>query len=345
MMMMQDDQQHVQQQQHHDHHDHHQESTGETNSHADKGTAGRKGRTRKAKGGIVKDGEAAAANGHAAVPAPVLVSVVGADENYNGFGDDEKTANGACAELISKRLRTLRKRLTKLEGYEAQQRDALDKDQIEALARKPEVEASIKELDDIVKQVLAAEIEEVKANKEKARLVKMTENLKVATAVMEAQNQERIRMKKTVELNFALSTLLPNISLLNNPAARLSEHQYAALTDLRALIVGVFPVSDTKNVLESAEHVLSKYLDASTEEFSRGISYAQLNTIVTNLVSPPPIPKFGAVSGVGLGGVFANGIVEESVLSVTQEVEPASQEQPAVQTPVSRTISFFASHE
>ncbi|KAJ3399974.1 hypothetical protein HDU80_007410 [Chytriomyces hyalinus] len=256
-----------------------------------------------------------------------------------------KTANGACAELVNKRLRTLRKRLTKLESYESQPREKLERDQVEALSKKPEVEASIKELEEVVKALAIAEVEEIKAANERDRLAKMTEELKVATAVMEHQSQERHRLKKSVELNFALSTLLPNISLINT-TIRMTEPQFKALTDLRSIVLGNFPVSDTKTVLESAELVVSKYLNDSTDEFSCGISYVELSSLVSNLVTPPPLPKFGIAAGmasIAPGFVSAFGHPDDSVASGLYEMN--GHQEPALIAPVSRTISFFAHSE
>ncbi|KAJ3061154.1 hypothetical protein HDU98_002952 [Podochytrium sp. JEL0797] len=204
--------------------------------------------------------------------------------------DPSKTVNGACAELVSKRLRNLKRRLEKLEKYESLPHKDLEKDQIDALTKKGEVASSVKELEEVVKALALAEVEEIKANKEKARLAKMTEDLKVATAVMEAQSVAREHMKKTMELTFALSTILPNASLIN---VRLTDAQFGALSDLRTLVLGAFPVADTKTFFESAEHVVSQYLCASTSEFSRGVTYAELNSLIQNIVSPPPMPQFG----------------------------------------------------
>ncbi|KAJ3231798.1 hypothetical protein HDU78_007487 [Chytriomyces hyalinus] len=268
------------------------------------------------------------------------------EQHATDSSDMSKTANGACAELVNKRLRTLRKRLTKLESYESQPHDKLERDQVEALSKKPEVEASIKELEEVVKALTIAEVEEIKAANERDRLAKMTEELKVATAVMEHQNQERHRLKKSIELNFALSTLLPNISLINT-SIRMSEPQFKALTDLRSIVLGNFPVSDTKNVLESAELVVSKYLNDSPDEFSCGITYVELGQLVSNLVTPPPLPKFGILAGVsgitnGFGAGF--GLQDDSVGAGVYEMNGGHAE-PALIAPVSRTISFFAHSE
>ncbi|KAI9334426.1 hypothetical protein BDR26DRAFT_920916 [Obelidium mucronatum] len=238
--------------------------------------------------------------------------------------DDSKTASGACLAAVSKRLRNLKNRLTKLEAYAALPPKDLEKDQVEALLKRGEVAASVKELEDVVKALAAAEIEEVKISKQQANLAKMTEALKVTTSVMEANNVARENARKTLELTFALSTLLPNISQIN---VRFTEAQFSALTDLKAVVLGTYPI-DTKTFFENADRVISDYVAASASEFSRGVTFAELNTLIQSLVSPPAMPKFGI-----------------SAASVVDNVPHGTYEEPAArsQTPtMGRSISFFA---
>ncbi|KAJ3024868.1 UNVERIFIED_CONTAM: hypothetical protein HDU68_007693 [Siphonaria sp. JEL0065] len=242
--------------------------------------------------------------------------------------DKSKLITGAVNVAVSKRLRNLKNRLTKLEAYSAIPPKDLEKDQVEALLKKGEVAASVKELEEVVKQLSQAEIDEDASNKDKARCAKMTEDLKVTIAVTEAQNVARENLKKTLELTYALATLSPNLSSIN---VRLSESQFNALSDLRSLVLGAYPTGDTKTFFDSAEHVLSQYLCASASEFSRGVTYAELNILIHSIVNPPPVPKFGI-----------------SAASVVDNAPPGTFEEPTVtavrsQTPtMGRNISFFA---
>ncbi|KAJ3084622.1 hypothetical protein HDU99_009381 [Rhizoclosmatium hyalinum] len=251
----------------------------------------------------------------------------------NAAADAALAAASHCrgvAETVAKRLRNLQRRLAKLETYEALPVKDLEKDQIEAIARKGEVAATIKELEEVAKALTLAEAEEVKDTKEKLRLAKMTEDLKVATSVMEAQNVARENLRKSMELSFALSTLLPNISVIN---VRLTDAQYGALSDLRALVLGSFPINDSKSFFESADHVVSQYLSASASEFSRGVTYAELNTLIQSIVSPPPVPKFGL-----LASVVENGAVGSVGQQQQQQGLGARSSTPTT----GRAISFFA---
>ncbi|ORY37473.1 hypothetical protein BCR33DRAFT_769824 [Rhizoclosmatium globosum] len=275
-----------------------------------------------------------------------LVAVASSISNSNSNSTSTSAANAAnaaadaalaaashcrgVAETVAKRLRNLQRRLAKLETYEALPVKDLEKDQIEAIARKGEVAATIKELEEVAKALTLAEAEEVKDTKEKLRLAKMTEDLKVATSVMEAQNVARENLRKSMELSFALSTLLPNISVIN---VRLTDAQYGALSDLRALVLGSFPINDSKSFFESADHVVSQYLSASASEFSRGVTYAELNTLIQSIVSPPPVPKFGL-----LASVVENGAVGSVGQQQQQQGLGARSSTPTT----GRAISFFA---
>jgi hypothetical protein len=55
-------------------------------------------------------------------------------------------------EALGKRIRTLRKRLTKIEKYEELPRDQLNEDQLQALDKKPILAFAMKELDELAKQ-------------------------------------------------------------------------------------------------------------------------------------------------------------------------------------------------
>ena len=60
-------------------------------------------------------------------------------------------------EQLNKRLRSQKKRLTKIEKYQALDKSQLNADQIETISRKAEVHGNIKELEGILEQVLSLE--------------------------------------------------------------------------------------------------------------------------------------------------------------------------------------------
>ena len=69
--------------------------------------------------------------------------------------EEEATKNQNSYEVIAKRLRTLKKRVTKIEKYEediaAGLKDKLNEDQVLAVQKKGEVVVMIKELEEISK--------------------------------------------------------------------------------------------------------------------------------------------------------------------------------------------------
>jgi len=81
-------------------------------------------------------------------------------------------------EMINKRLRAQKKRLTKIEKYELLDKSQLNADQIETISRKSEVNGNIKELEGILEQILAFE----KLSIEKEKETETTTNIVSPTA-------------------------------------------------------------------------------------------------------------------------------------------------------------------
>ncbi|KAJ3333424.1 hypothetical protein HDU76_008235 [Blyttiomyces sp. JEL0837] len=124
----------------------------------------------------------------AITPTAVVGKVVAPIESAEGSdgGFVSKTFTGASTEVVNKRLRTLKKRLTKLENYETVPKAELNKDQVEALQKKSEVVALVKELEEIIKQLQSSEADEVKITKSQKEEAKLDEERRLTAALLEA---------------------------------------------------------------------------------------------------------------------------------------------------------------
>jgi hypothetical protein len=69
------------------------------------------------------------------------------------------TVAGACTDVVNRRLRTLKKRLAKIEKSEKTPVSELNKDQLEALQKKGEVVSTINELEEILKNFNVIEVD------------------------------------------------------------------------------------------------------------------------------------------------------------------------------------------
>ncbi|KAJ3139419.1 hypothetical protein HK100_011560 [Physocladia obscura] len=175
------------------------------------------------------------------------------------------TNTGIAIELVSKRLRNLTRRLAKLEGYAALGTSLREKDQQEALLRKPEVEGAVRELQDVVTALAAAEADEVRNEAEKTKLRTLTDELRAATATMEAEAVARARQQRVSQLVLCVASLDANFNTNANTNLNvnaiaianantgsvysrtnslpfhhvaLSHADHAALLDMRALLLG-----------------------------------------------------------------------------------------------------------
>ncbi|KAJ3194161.1 hypothetical protein HK101_003365 [Irineochytrium annulatum] len=235
-----------------------------------------------------------------------------AGESMEDLQDAPKptTFTGACVEMVSKRLRAFRKKLTKIERTETQSPSELNKDQLEAIQKKPEVAAVAKELDEIVKQLAAAESEEVqdKEAREASRRAELSDAVK--TAEEEAKHEARRNMQQALRYIHALSCVLPNISSV---PVQLTEKQFAALTRMNAVVCGT---SETSNdgmsaFVNTATTTLEKLLANSDSVFYDGVTYADLASLLSLILSPPAPPQFGLIGEVDevddlTGGIGAN---------------------------------------
>ncbi|KAJ3167862.1 hypothetical protein HDU88_001809 [Geranomyces variabilis] len=210
----------------------------------------------------------------------------------------QNESKGVYAEVINKKLRALRKKLTKLEKYEHLPTAELNTDQIQALDKKPEIVAAAKELEEAVKLIVVAEAEEAKSLAAGQRAAEEKTKQRIAAAVEECKNEQAAKTRETLKLFYVLNILLPKLDTTTTP---IREEQYNALCYARAQLTGLGMEANENSMdfLESAEEYLQMYLMGSKEPIAEhfSFSFADLADAANLVLNPPPAPKFGMASG------------------------------------------------
>ncbi|KAI8593322.1 hypothetical protein BDZ88DRAFT_138656 [Geranomyces variabilis] len=210
----------------------------------------------------------------------------------------QNESKGVYAEVINKKLRALRKKLTKLEKYEHLPTAELNADQIQALDKKPEIVAAAKELEEAVKLIVVAEAEEAKSLAAGQRAAEEKTKQRIAAAVEECKSEQAAKTRETLKLFYVLNVLLPKLDTTTTP---IREEQYNALCYARAQLTGLGMEANENSMdfLESAEEYLQKYLVGSKEPIAEhfSFSFADLADAANLVLNPPPAPKFGMASG------------------------------------------------
>ncbi|KAJ1558909.1 hypothetical protein HK096_006581 [Nowakowskiella sp. JEL0078] len=231
----------------------------------------------------------------------VASSLVSVSDAANDMTIDEKMDEDAFPKLknnyleaVAKKLRALRKKLQRTEKYEAMLKSDLNQDQIQLVAKKSELLNLIKEFEDLTKILVSTDAEEQATNKKILKIAEAVEAKKIFDAVQEEMvNNSNKAQKNILRLLYVFNVALPNSSALTS----ISAEQFNALNNFKSLVTGLTPhdtiQADFNTFVESAEPVLQKYLAHSEEEFMFGVSFNQIEEIVSNIISPPPVPKFG----------------------------------------------------
>ncbi|KAJ3133693.1 hypothetical protein HK101_004434, partial [Irineochytrium annulatum] len=234
----------------------------------------------------------------AASHAPRSSSIPGVDTAISEDAPKATTFTGACVESVAKRLRAFRKKLTKIERTETQAPAELNKDQLEAIQKKPEVVAVARELDEIVKQLAAAEPEEVRDQKRRDAAHHAETAKAVKAATDEARYEHRRNMKRTLGYIHALERVLPRVPTL---PVDVSEAQFAALSRMQTMVCGTREGTIDDVFITAATSTLELLLAGSDAVFHEGITYAELAALLDVMLSPPAPPRFGHVEGGEVG--------------------------------------------
>ncbi|KAJ3255313.1 hypothetical protein HK103_006336 [Boothiomyces macroporosus] len=201
------------------------------------------------------------------------------------------TIENPIEALINKRLRTQRKRMTKIENYEAADKSTLNQDQIEAIGRKPEVSYLIKEFEEVLKQLAVIEgeqqVQEQKAAEERLAETNRLLQEKRAEVELEAQAaQNHLHL-----VNYALNMHWP--SLIGRQS--INEAEFNALVLAKNSLFGPFvDVQSASASVEFSRHFHEKMYNKSQELFQGSLlTFAQLDDLIVRLLNPPAEPKFG----------------------------------------------------
>ncbi|KAJ1547626.1 hypothetical protein HK405_005333 [Cladochytrium tenue] len=208
------------------------------------------------------------------------------------------TVTFGSIEFVKRRLRSLGKRLTKLEGYENVPKTELNKDQVEALEKKPEVVAVIKELEEILKHLQKTEQEarEITSIKEREDRELTERNFKIITAVDQAQSAAKASMRDVLDLFYVLNTQLQWTRV------PLSDNVFRALHKLKACLASPPETTSRDEFLASSEFILQRYCAGSSEAFNLGVTFADLRAAISAILIPPPRPKFGSAAASAFPG-------------------------------------------
>ncbi|KAJ3033071.1 hypothetical protein HDV00_006803 [Rhizophlyctis rosea] len=234
---------------------------------------------------------AAAASGELSPPSPIGATDSAVSLDSIGLSEDQTDKKNPYIEAINKRLRTLKKRLAKVEKYEQEDSISLNPDQIVAIDRKPEVVAAVKELEDVFKALSVVELEEARAARieqearEAAKQVEIARAEQNAKAAADEHLRELIKLLHLWDVPLSCNAPIPH---------SLSEEQCNAIAYFRAMTTGAGRViNDVESLVENSGTFIKKYLDRSPESVFSAISYAELYDLISNILFPPPPPKFG----------------------------------------------------
>ncbi|RKP20892.1 hypothetical protein ROZALSC1DRAFT_27660 [Rozella allomycis CSF55] len=241
---------------------------------------------------------------------------------------EEKSSGNNYIDVVNKRLRTLRKRLVKIQKYEQQSQGkesgSLNEDQIKAIEKKSEVETLIKELEDLIKNFNAIEMEEQRqAKKNKRQQVLLEKQLAQEVTLQMEQSQAKAIRDIVRSLNVFTSIQMPSMALMlsNEDIALL--HLFQNIVPLPSILKGEISY---ENAIEQGVETLLKFIGASEDTFGNftyqslldyafRIESTRLNPIVKeNVHSDEENPE----------DAKENEIIEESVNVPVEEIEKLS---------------------
>ncbi|KAJ2996770.1 hypothetical protein HDV02_006212 [Globomyces sp. JEL0801] len=201
---------------------------------------------------------------------------------------DSTVLGSPAVEMINKRLRTQRKRLTKIEKYEALDKSELNNDQLETIQRRPEVTACIKELEELLKQFIVIE-NDANIQAEATQLAFM-ESKKTELAAVVAIEKETQKKQLQAVARFTYAFSLPINSLIG--AHPINETEFNALAAAKAQLSG----SDRslEDHIELSTILYTELVAGSAETFPNTyLTFEEVSNLVDRLLAPVTVPKFG----------------------------------------------------
>ncbi|RUS26122.1 hypothetical protein BC938DRAFT_471201 [Jimgerdemannia flammicorona] len=119
--------------------------------------------------------------------------------------DDGGEKKNQYIETLHKRLRTLKKKLLRIEQVEeilnqADGKDKLNEDQVSMVNKKPDVSIPIRELEDMIKQLSAVEVEDLRLQKQKRAELEQTHAQALYAATAATERRAHLLLLHTLQL-------------------------------------------------------------------------------------------------------------------------------------------------
>jgi len=187
--------------------------------------------------------------------------------------------------IVNKKLRTLRKRMNKIEKYENCDKKELNSDQITAIKKKPEISALIKEFEDLHKQYTVFDEQE---QKEEETNKKLQEERLVKEINEKVENEKKLHSSQLQYL-FKASYAL-NI-VINTRKLTFTNAELNALNYVRNVLLGANGVIDNGNQKYEGEILLKKLFEESTDECCDGVTFKDVNNLINLIINPPQVSK------------------------------------------------------
>jgi len=185
--------------------------------------------------------------------------------------------------IVNKKLRTLRKRMNKIEKYENCDKTELNADQITTIKKKSEVSTLIKEFEDLHKQYTLFDEQEQKENEN----FKKSQEERLANEVKEQVEKEKKLHSSQLQYLFKASYAL-NV-LINTRKFTFSNAEINALNYVRNILLG--NVEIVENQKSEGEIILEKLYEASMDKCFEEVTYKDVNNLINLIINPPQVNK------------------------------------------------------
>jgi len=199
------------------------------------------------------------------------------------INSDEKV--NKYLNIVNKKLRTLRKRMNKIEKYENCDVKELNADQITTIKKKPEVSALIKEFEDLHKQYTLFDEQEQKEHENNKKLF----DEKLVNAINEKVENEKKLHSSQLQYLFKVSYAL-NV-VINTRKITFSQSELNALSYVRNVLLGSNGIVNNNCQKSDGEVLLEKLYEKSDDECCEGITFKNVNELIDLIINPPQVSK------------------------------------------------------
>ncbi|ORX55407.1 hypothetical protein BCR36DRAFT_581429 [Piromyces finnis] len=214
--------------------------------------------------------------------------------------------------IVNKKLRTLRKRMNKIEKYENCNDEELNTDQISAIKKKPEVSLLLKEFEDLHKQYTIFDEQE----KREQEVNKKIQDERLLDEVNKKVELEKKMHSSQLQYLFKASYAL-NIEI-NTRKFTFSNAELNALNYVRNILLGTNEMMNKNEEKSEGELVLEKLYEASTDECCENVTFKDVNSIINLILNPPQVSKNVSHQNISF---FSN----DSIIEYNEQFQPQQQ--------------------